>query len=106
MVGAGRFIDSYGFGWSVAELPEQARPRAQSRSDSAGSLYFFSGVSTYVLREYPGQWQELSWPELESLLARSACLKRDVTRPDARRGVALSPAGHAQRRHCRRATAP
>jgi hypothetical protein len=93
MTGAGRFIDSYGFSWKVAELPSSVGDHAKDSPAAAeGTLYFFSGGSTHVVREYPRAWQDLSWPELEDLLARSSCLARDVTRPNpvARGSTALA----------------
>jgi len=40
-------------------------------------LYFFSRGATRVLHEYPTNWTELSWAELEDLCAQARAVHRD-----------------------------
>lgn len=69
-----RFLDAFGFAWHVTELPS-------TLADLPGTLYFFSRGNTLRLRDYPAQWEDMSWRELEALRARAEVLSSDVTRP-------------------------
>lgn len=68
-----RFIDSFGFEWQAHEVaaPKQARQR------QTNALYFFSRGATRVLSDYPKDWPQLSWAELEDLCALGRSVHRD-----------------------------
>ncbi|MEW5916635.1 MAG: hypothetical protein AB1762_09525 [Gemmatimonadota bacterium] len=68
-----RFIDSFGFEWQAHEV---AAMRAASTGESH-VLYFFSRGATRVLSEYPADWAQRSWAELEDLCARGRAVHRD-----------------------------
>jgi hypothetical protein len=78
-----RFLDAFGFQWQVSELTP-ATPSSQ-RADRwrPGWLYFCSRGSTLVLRDYPPDWQDLEWHELDTLRLRAEVLSSDVTRMEA-----------------------
>lgn len=103
MSDARRFIDRYGFSWQVCELWSPVdRNATRTLADEAspvgdGWLYFFSRGTTLVLRDYPPDWDELGWAELERLLARAEVLGSDTkTRlaraPEATLGEGTAPA--------------
>jgi hypothetical protein len=68
-----RFIDSFGFEWQAHEVavPKQARERERK------VLYFFSRGATRVLSEFPTDWAQLSWADLEDLCAQGRAVHRD-----------------------------
>jgi hypothetical protein len=86
-----RFLDAFGFAWHVTELPSRL-------ADLPGNLYFFSRGNTLRLRDYPAQWEAMSWRELEALRIRAEVLSSDVTRARVHSGSTNSfvPTG---RRH-------
>jgi hypothetical protein len=68
-----RFIDSFGFEWQAHEVAAvRSAPTRESHV-----LYFFSRGATRVLREYPADWAQLSWVELEDLCAQGRAVHRD-----------------------------
>ena len=71
-----RFLDAFGFAWHVTELPSKL-------ADLPGNLSYFSRGNTLRLRDYPAQWEDMTWRELEALRARAEVLSSDVTRPRA-----------------------
>lgn len=84
MQDARRFIDRFGFSWQVCELWAAVgvgrRPQlADVDATTGGWLYFFSRGTTLVLRDYPAGWEELSWPDLETLRERAQVLGSDTT---------------------------
>lgn len=97
---ARRFTDRLGFAWQVCELvrelssPPQT-PGAVQRADAPlpdeGWLYFFSRGTTLVLRDYPRDWSECSWRELEALRERARVLGSDTTIRLAPRGIVATP---------------
>ena len=68
-----RFIDSFGFEWQAHEV---AVPRPAPQQEKR-ALYFFSRGATRVLTDFPGDWPELTWAELEDLCARGRAVHRD-----------------------------
>lgn len=82
-----RFMDAYGFAWQVCEIgpagyrladvpADVGGPRAEA--SSRGLLYFFSRGTTLTLRDYPANWDELSWTELDVLRGRAEVLGSDT----------------------------
>jgi len=72
-----RFIDSTGFAWQVCEVAAgDPRPLADRPTPPAW-LYFFSRGTTLVLRDFPREWEALSWRELEGLRRRADVLGSD-----------------------------
>ncbi|MGQ0642220.1 MAG: hypothetical protein ACT4P6_15840 [Gemmatimonadaceae bacterium] len=67
-----RFIDSFGFEWQAHEV---AAPKQGRKQPSA--LYFFARGATRVLSDYPKNWAQLSWAELEDLCAMGRSVHRD-----------------------------
>lgn len=95
---ARRFTDRFGFAWQVCELVRELPTAHLSggvlRADAApphdGWLYFFSRGTTLVLRDYPRDWSECSWRELEALRERARVLGSDTTIRLAPRGAGVS----------------
>ena len=69
-----RFIDSFGFEWQAYEV---ATARPMSRQQEKRVLYFFSRGATRVLSDYPSDWPQLSWVDLEDLCAQGRTVHRD-----------------------------
>lgn len=69
-----RFIDSFGFEWQAYEV---ATVRPMSQPPERKVLYFFSRGATRVLSEYPPDWPQLSWADLEDLCAQGRMMHRD-----------------------------
>jgi len=67
-----RFIDSFGFEWQAHEVavPKQAQQEKKV-------LYFFSRGEARVLNDFPHNWAERSWTELEDLCAAGRSVRRD-----------------------------
>lgn len=82
-----RFIDSFGFEWQAYEV---AVPRPAPHSDRR-VLYFFSRGSTRALEDFPRQWENLSWAELEDLCAQGRAIHSDGL-------VEMHPGLHARAR--------
>lgn len=95
---ARRFTDRFGFAWQVCELVRELTPppspasvlRADAPPPNDGWLYFFSRGTTLVLRDYPRDWSEYSWRELEALRERAHVLGSDTTIRLAPRGAVVS----------------
>lgn len=68
-----RFIDSFGFEWQAHEVA--ATKSATQREKHV--LYFFSRSATRVLSEYPADWAQRTWVDLEDLCARARAVHRD-----------------------------
>ncbi|HEV8366153.1 MAG TPA: hypothetical protein VGQ52_21750 [Gemmatimonadaceae bacterium] len=68
-----RFIDSFGFEWQAYEV---AVPRPAPQNDRR-VLYFFSRGATRALEDFPRDWEQLSWAELEDLCAQARAMHRD-----------------------------
>lgn len=76
-MGASRqFVDSFGFSWQALEIVRDVVRNAQATSDSW--LYFLSRGTTRRLRAYPGDWDSMSWSDLEDL-----CSSAEVVGTDA-----------------------
>ena len=73
------FTDSFGFHWQVIEIEPEANVAVDRGGGLRGWLYFFSRGATRVLRDYPAQWRDLTWSELEDLCARG--VERGSDRP-------------------------
>ncbi|MGH7712061.1 MAG: hypothetical protein ACREOG_12295 [Gemmatimonadaceae bacterium] len=70
-----RFIDSFGFEWQAHEVAVPKPAPAAQREKKV--LYFFSRGATRVLNDYPRNWAQLSWVELEDLCAQGRAVHRD-----------------------------
>ncbi len=68
-----RFIDSFGFEWQAHEV---AVPKPAPRHEGK-VVYFFSRGETRVLSEYPRDWEQLQWADLEDLCAQGRSVRRD-----------------------------
>jgi hypothetical protein len=86
-----RFIDSFGFQWQVIELRPSTPHVGLADRWQPGWLYFCSRGSTLVLREYPRDWSDLEWQELDALRRRAKVLSSDVTRVARASEGALAP---------------
>jgi hypothetical protein len=81
-----RFIDSFGFEWQAYEV---AVPKPAPKHERT-VLYFFSRGETRVLNDYPRNWEQSTWAELEDLCAKGRSVHRDGPidlHPELRRTV-------------------
>ncbi len=81
-----RFIDSFGFEWQAYEV---AVPRPAPQNDRR-VLYFFSRGATRALEDFPRDWENLSWAELEDLCAAARAMYHGL--------VEVHPGFHARAR--------
>lgn len=83
MRGTRRFIDAIGFHWQVCGIPQGVGEGSATLAIPADrgaipvSLYFFSRGTTLVLREHRGDWESLSWEELDELRRTAEVLGSD-----------------------------
>jgi hypothetical protein len=80
---ARRFVDSFGFHWDVVEIDGEQGPGnvagdLMARPGTQGWLYFMSRGWTRVIRNYPADWRNLDWVELEDLCADALALSDDA----------------------------
>lgn len=85
------FVDSFGFSWQALEITRDANSPAPHDAD--GWLYFLSRGTTRRLRSYPGEWETLSWTDLEDLCTRAEVIGTDAgSRPVRAFSERLRPA--------------
>ena len=88
-----RFLDAAGFQWEVMELVA-GRPSGRLADRwQPGWLYFCSRGCTMVLRDYPRDWQDMEWHELDGLRRQADVLSADVTRSAVARAGNSGPPG-------------
>lgn len=78
MEGYRRFIDSTGFSWQIWEIAQAHRETFADRASPPSWLYFFSRGTTLVLRDYPEEWESLTWSEIETLRQNAEVLGSDT----------------------------